>query len=705
MQKRHALYPVPCAAVFLSAVFVVSAALAASRGIRSFIINAVQDHVVHKPLVEAFWQEYITLSFLGSAIVSALLLLTLFFMRREISSRLEAILYNKKKAILLCAALAALLIIASCIFYTVSALLFVFMFYLIIFLAMKTDGKGVSIKGFTPLHKAAIAFIVLFFIVFTIYWARQNNSIYEWDYGTYWQNSVAMSAYVFSNPFFKTLGNLYISINNNTRNILLSLITALPMKIFGNAFSVFVSSCCIMFLLPAILVQSLIAVKLNRGTLKNNTVFVMAAFLAAIFPPNYYAVFRGFVDTACLLTNSCALYLFIDFDTRRLDIKRDIGIAILLSLSWLERRYVVYFLIGYVAAFAVKSLMLLLKEKKVSINSLKNILLNAYIIGVASLTSLLLFFFKFVWGAVSGGYSHEYGDWDMPFIIKILGALKTFTLPVALIIVCTAVLCLRLKKHRITYVYLAVLAISLSLTFYHTQNMDVHHKMLLNLSVFLTCLLPLCLYGRGRAVLNGKVKAANVIANCTVLIFILNFISAFYLNMPNYLFSYRHERLYREDTDKVIEVVDMLSSLTKGTGDKIYVAASGVTLNGSTLQRAKAPKEFYALDNLLMSNADIRDGFNMGFFDAKYCVATAPTETLTMSKVSVYLSCMIQDASSYIGVHYKKIYELPLQNGIKAVVYERISDFSLDDKKRIGEYFDALYPDDTNKFSGRILSQ
>lgn len=702
--KQPFMKTVIITAVIIAVFLFASIALLASECLRHVIIQTVQDYIVRRRLGEQFWQEYIIQNCAGMTVVCVFLLASLFFARNYLSS-IDFFHAPKKRQIAIMAATASLLAIGN-IFPAASAALFMCAFYALIFAAIKSGGerrgqvadkgKALSRRDFRTAHKAALAVIFVFFVVFTLYWARQNNSIYDWDYGGYWERSIKTSKHIFSSPLFKSLFSLYLSINNDTRNTLLSCVISLPIKLFGQSYSTYIFINCIMFLLPAILVQGLIAIKLNKGILKDSTVFVIAVVFAALFPANYYAAFAGYIDVACLLSLSCAVYLFVDYDITLINIKKDVLIALMLCLSWLERRYVIYFIIGYAAAFAVKALTSLFccgaKHKS---SPIKNILLNLYIIGGVSLIILVLPFGKFVWRALTGGYSHAYKDFDAPLAVKMLGLMDTYSAFAIAGAALAAYFCIKAKKHRVVFLSLVVLAAVETVLFWHTQDMGPHHKMLLNLPIFVSCLLPLCLYQRKRS--------NRIVAVCIGAVFALNFISAFCLDMPR-IFSHRHHRLYRDDKESVLLLANKLEELTQGTDKKIYVASTSGTLSGSVLQRVKVPNTFDALDNIEMTNTDMRDGFNVAFFTADYCVVTDPIEgRYTGNNVPCYLSAMTQDDASYIGRHYKEIYQVTLQYGIKAKVYERISGFTYEDKKQISDYFDALYPNDKELFSGRIM--
>ena len=103
-------------------------------------------------------------------------------------------------------------------------------------------------------------------------------------------------------------------------------------------------------------------------------------------------------------------------------------------------------------------------------------------------------------------------------------------------------------------------------------------------------------------------------------------------------------------------------------------------------------------------DVDLRDGFPSEFLTAKYVVTTTPVQTHLSSgqHVVTYLADCLHDSSNYLGRHFKKVYEVELDNNVTAEVYEKGSSFTEDDLIKLREYYNTLYPNDTELFADRI---
>lgn len=96
---------------------------------------------------------------------------------------------------------------------------------------------------------------------------------------------------------------------------------------------------------------------------KQRQVFLIALAAGVLFPANYYAMYLGYIDVGILLPISTAMYLLIGFNFEKIDVGRDASLGLVLVAVWICRRYAAYFIIGYVAALAVKACALLWKKR------------------------------------------------------------------------------------------------------------------------------------------------------------------------------------------------------------------------------------------------------------------------------------------------------------------------------------------------------
>lgn len=559
------------------------------------------------------------------------------------------------------------------------------------------------------LSQKLIAIItILFTLILTLYWMKQNHFIYFWDYAGYWSISIDWMNFIFNNTLSDTVHSLMDSINYYDYNNFLPTIIALPMKLFGCSFSQYVFIVHIMFLLPATFIQALSSLKLVSRNNSGGRKFVIALALASLFPANYYAMYLGYIDVAILLPISILIYLFIDYDFCSSSAVKDIAIALMLILVWISRRYAVYFNIGYVAGLSIKAIELLIKKRNVS--ALKRVIFHFVVIGGLSLGILMLFFRTFLMRAVFTDYRGMYTAYDASIFVKITKLVSSFGYLSAIIVVLTGILCFVLKKNRVLYLsFLTIIIVEIAV-FWRTQSMGWHHRLIVNVPLVMIFIMTWDFYHLTNLETHKykNIVIKTIVALCSIML-IFNFYQAYIplssQSHTNGMFSAKYVPMKRGDIDELEKLVKYLNDITAETEDGIYVAASGTNLNSDILRKFYMPYSNNAVPNLyLTSDVDLRDGFPEPFLYADYVVATDPIELhlMTGQEVVSYLSAGIQDQTSFIGRHFEEINRFELDNEVIGKVYRKISDWEESDLEQLRSYYGNLYPEHKELFIDRI---
>lgn len=593
------------------------------------------------------------------------------------------------------------------------ALVFVAGYYGICLCALYEGGAAGQVRKLhrelSVRQRVVAVLAVIFGVVLTVYWMGQNQFVYYWDYGEYWRMSVQRMDYLFSHNILDALVSFFASVNGDDYNNFLPSVAALPLKIFGCEFSTYVLINHVMFLLPAVLVQGLCAEKLaSGGSTKAGRAFSAAVALGTLFPGNYYAMYQGYIDVAVLLPVSIAIYLLIDFDFRKATASKDIAVAAILLIAWISRRYVVYFIIGYVAALAVKAAVLLWKER--DRGAFLCVVKHFCIIGGVSIGALLIYFRQFLLRALMTDYGEMYSAYNAPLLRKVRDLTNTFGLVVLLAAAAAGVLCFVYRKNRANFAALLALAAVETIAFWQTQSMGVHHRLLVNVPLFLCCMLA---WGLGTekdgASKGGRWLGQNGAAVLCSLVLAVNFCQAMLpvsaTGLARGLFSEKYQPMRRGDIDQLEALAEYLNGETLNTDQMIYVAASGAVLNCDILRKLYAPDTMNAVPNMYnTSDVDLRDGFPAALLTAEYIVTTDPVQTHLASgqEVVSYPAELIQDGSSYMGRHFEEIRRFELDGGVTAKVYLRTSEWEPDDLEQMREHFNALYPGHEEMFGGRI---
>ncbi len=563
-------------------------------------------------------------------------------------------------------------------------------------------------RELSPGQRAAAALALILGAGLTVYWMGRNQFVYYWDYGEYWRMSIQRMDYLFSHNILDALVSFFASVNGDDYNNFLPSVVALPLKIFGCEFSTYVLINHVMFLVPAVLVQALCVEKLASGRGgKAGWAFAAAVALGTIFPANYYAMYQGYIDVAVLLPISIAVYLLIDFDFRKATLTKDIAVAAILLIAWISRRYVVYFIIGYVAALVIKAAALLWKER--DRGAFLCVVKHFCVIGGVSIGALLVYFRPFLLRALVTDYGEMYSAYNAPLLRKVRDLVNSFGAVTLLAAAAAGVLCFVKRKNRVNFTALLALAAVETAAFWQTQNMGVHHRMLINVPLFLCCMLAWGFVpGKEAAPRDGR-RLGRYGALLCALALAVNFCQAM-LPVPaavhvRGLFSEKYQPMRRGDMEQLEALAEYLNGETLNTDQRIYVAASGPVLNCDILRKLYAPDTMNGVPNMYnTSDVDLRDGFPAVLLEADYVVATQPVQLHLNSgqEVVSYPAELIQDGSSYMGRHFEEIQRFELDGGVIAKVYVRTSAWEPGDLEQMRDYFNALYPGYEEMFGGRI---
>lgn len=330
-------------------------------------------------------------------------------------------------------------------------------------------------------------------------------------------------------------------------------------------------------------------------------------------------------------------------------------------------------------------------------------------IGIISLGILLIFFKNFFFHALLTDYGKMYSAYDAPLIVKIFSLLSSFGLFSLLIIIILETMCFVSKKQTITYISLLLMGITETLSFWSIQTMGRQHRLILNLPVYLLCLIIFEFWNSIPKIQKHKFYFKKVLVVICVSFMILNFFKAFTddFSEKSYriLFSERHVPLQRNDLKQIDSLIMKLNELTANTDDYIYTLASGSILNADILRKAHMPNTDNAVPHMHNTHdVDLRDGFPSSFLNSKYIVTTDPIQTHLPNGQEVirYLATEIQKEDSYIGRHFTCEYQFNLDNGIIAKIYHKTTEFTETDSQRMRVYFSNLYPEYNSLFTDRI---
>ena len=581
-------------------------------------------------------------------------------------------------------------------------------------------------------RKNAISFAigVILLVAFCYHMASQNQFIYYWDIGEYWTKSYEMTAEIFQHPL-QGIRDVWRSVNDSEYNLLLPLFLALPLKLLGNSYASYVTVDTSVFLMPAIFVLISICWKLLDEKKRKPAVFLILLLAAASFSPFYAASFYGYYDAGCLIPASLSVLLAIDYDPAAWDkeqIRRDILIAILLTLSFFLRRYFAYFILGYGEMLVLLSMVMLQRgcgeRRKVAIC---HAIRNLCVVGSTAGILLIGFYHGMLKKMLAADYAQQYMAYDLPLIEKISLVGADFGYFICLM----ALLALFLSWCNVPFRKMTFFSIGMAgitaISFFHVQAMAPHHIYILCVPIFILFVIGgMSLPYQGK---RWKKLGMSVWLFC-MLIGVLHSFDIAVQELPaplsRWYSSFVFQSLVRSDLKELHAMADTLNDMSDQNGTSVYALASGDTLNSGILDSMNKPDQEHAVHRLCVTHdVDLRDGFPKEFLSAGFVVVTDPIDLHLgpgTQEVVRFLAEEIQNPDSPVGRHFVKegrafllddnirgpvgsyFVKEKKGSGMRAYIYRKTNDFTNDDLAYIANYFDTRYPGKRDIFGDRILS-
>ncbi len=592
------------------------------------------------------------------------------------------------------------------------------LYYGVCFLAVYAAGGFQTIKkiirSFSPPLWIPLILLPILSCALVVYWIRQNQWVYFWDSAGYWIRSIRLNGVIWQRSISESLHALRSSINQGDYNDYLATLLALPFRFLGPSYAGFAACVWLTFLLPACFLSalSLTAVTLSRDDQAAGLfIFYLAASL--MMPAAYIVLLQGYSDPGFLPPMAALVFLLLttDFSNGKENLLRDVSLASLMVISWIARRHVIFFIIGFVAAMVLKATVQCVLSRTAV--GYRNAIVHFTAVGVLSLGFLLVFVPRFVVHALMTDYKSMYSAYDAPLTEKLGSMVSSFGGLLFFAAGVSALLCFVHRRNRLNAVSILILLFTESALFLHIQSMGAQHSLLLSIPLFVLLFLsagPQDLPRPSSAAVFLRHAAAPIACMLFIILCFANSLlpnAASVTGPPSALFPTRYSPLYRDDLDALAQIKDILNGLTENTDKSIYMSASGSLFNQPTIQNQDLPDSMQAVPHLMPTNdVDLRDGFPSQFFKADYVLSAEPVQTHLSSGQNVisFLAEEIRDPTSPVGRHFALISTVSITEGIQATIYEKMSDFTLEDYLYINDYFSRLYPGHEELFRDRILN-
>lgn len=587
------------------------------------------------------------------------------------------------------------------------------MYYGIMIYAIRICCKNKIYIRISRKEKIRIVIITFLSMCFVIRECSLNHIIYSWDTFITWGPAVNYSQQMFIQPLL-VIHDLYYSINNFDYNNFLGLLMALPIRIVGADFTLYVLCGWIMFLVPAII---LLSVNINLLLYKFRWKQVPYSLLCGTFfliPAIYIPMFYGYMYVSALLPGAVILMIFLSIDWNSRPDYRLLTIIGLLSLMLvIQNRTLAYMVLGYLYA-GICYIVSFSLDKKDRWKIIYRMVSSYSYIFFLDLVILGLFFRGLLKRSLFNNLKESYSAWGggLYFYQKVISVLDYFGFFLVIMIIIGILICVKKKEGRSYILFLSIWILVPIILINMILTMNSHH--------IYTILVPM---------LSIIGLVISFFYQCTykkLYIMILSFL--FLLNFT-YVFSgiienpVKHvgeiyKPVVRNDVDDIKHISLDLIDIEKETSGKIYIVSSAVTLNDDVFRKVNFPATFEAIPNLQYTHhVDLRDGFNVSFFDSDIIVVMDPIQLHLLPKdqqVVVKLANSLLE-NTPIAKHFTMKKEYTLHPGkalagkenndssdVIVKVYQKIAPFTKNDVNYLENEFDQIYADYPTLFHDRF---
>jgi len=531
----------------------------------------------------------------------------------------------------------------------------------------------------------------------------REKYIYYWDYSGYWTLAIDMSKRLFESPI-EAMQMLYYSINYDEYNRLLPILIAVPMKFLGNSFLAYTLITYMFFGCPAIFLIALTIEKYTRKILNRKISLKIAIICTATMPLVLHPILNGYIDIGGVLTLSALTYISLDLNWEKFDIKQCFCMAILLLLTLFQRRYYAFAVIGYVAGILVNAIDFLLYSKNKKI-ILKNCSTFLSVVGGICTGVLVIFFSSFLFRNINNNFATAYSAysvgnvwWDITNTIRYIGWIFLILLLIGLVITTIK------TKFKMADTYMLIINIIVPLfLFFRIQSLGMQHYYIITCPLIVLAVSSIFLIEDILSSMSAKVIVSGLLIVCWVSIFV-NSYSVININNPLYS-SIKYEPKIRGDLHELNRINSDVLNLTNNEDGKVYVIGSSDVFNDDILRKINYPDAYWEKDCLLpASHVDLRDGFPMSFFQAKYVLVGEPAQTHLPTDTQQVVTLLADEFihNGPISEHFEYIMEYKLDKNVVVKLYKKISEFTKYDIQYLINLYDISYFEYPELFSERL---
>ena len=502
-----------------------------------------------------------------------------------------------------------------------------------------------------------------------VYFRFETNAVYVYDDAGYYVKSLKLLQIFWNDPSL-LFSKVYSTINQDDYSYLPSLFNFWGL-IINNSYWFYCIINYVLFLMPTYFLLLCLYYK----HFDNKYLPIIYFF---VFYPLWLTILYGRVD--CLgLFPLLIFYIIAIFDDYKDINKVDVFILNILTLVLMfERRWYLYALVGAYLAYLIKGLAYAYNNKDWFKSAIKFILS-----GFIALVILLLFFRGFITNVMIVNNAEAYSFYNHSG--KVSATINFYSIIICLLVIYGII---RLFiKDKVKCVSILVTIIIPCVLFWKTQSFDLHHYLII-------CLSMLILFVLG--IENIPYQKYSKLVICVLLIVQACLIFTD-VKLP-LLTKVKKTISSNPYKNSLLDISEYLKEISRDDGIYTYVVTGNNYFCDDSIKNVGLPDVDFP--NMVSFIFDVRDGFPKDFGYIKYFVISDPI--IYMDEDYQHMYKIISEAIMYdesISKIFNKINEFTLEDNTKIYVYELTGEYTSEMKEYFYKKMLEYYPDKADFYS------
>lgn len=548
--------------------------------------------------------------------------------------------------------------------------------------------------------------------LFIAYFFSKEQYIYFWEWVFYWSRFQQITDLMRHHPLDAIKALIY-STRHTEYSLLAPFILAPAGLFFGTSRLLYIFSVTNIFAVPAVFLLATLTAKIYGLNLKKAVEPIAVVLLAAFFIPQFWLpILYGYYDVSGLVVTSIIFLILFSKKLEEQDWRRLMLIGFFLVVLVFLRRWYVYWVVSF---FAANLFVFFFDNENYHLKIFWRYFRNLGLIGITALVLIFAAAEPVIKQILTPNYADMYSAYRQAYgdTTSVVSIFKQLFFSYGLIFSLTAAAgfgCMIYnKKTRAIGLFLFIQTFISIVLFTRIQFFDRHHHYLFlgNLIVFIGGLV----FAQFEKI-KGRLFRMLFLGSIVIL-FAVNFAASFnpkfsaaFQSSFSFLFASTDLRpLERNDLEQIHSMVSYMQGLPLDPGDKIYVLASSLILNGDIVKFSCERKEnslFNVCDRVITSfDIDKRDGFPNQLFTARYVVIGYPIQYHIPPDGQRVIGIPAELISQKQG--FGRAYDLlpgdfTLGNNVKVKIYEKVRPIQTSDLQSLQDMFSSLYPEYKDKF-------